>query len=164
MSAEQIGTTVGMMPSTGSGLRARVSVLIDGVEQPLYKLAVNEFFVVSQPGSAFQIQLEDLSSDIVEIVVRNGDMEPTLEGGLWASAAIGTVGTTPDTITIEFEGDVLDKRPLVFAEGTGYIHVVIYNQYRYSSLDPFPGPFDDRFERGFRLGDLVIHYGPELPS
>ena len=158
MSPKPMSTTIPVRPNTHSGLKATLSVLIDGVKQPLHRRQDGQYFVVSRPGRVFQLKYTDPSTDNVEIVVFDGEMDLTTEAGLRFSVPIGTIGSTPGSIIIEYQGKVSDRRRLRFKLGSSFIHCVVYNEYRYSSIDPWPKLGDD-FERGYRLGDLVIHYG-----
>lgn len=157
MGIKSIGTTTQFPGRSDLG---DVSVLIDGVEQPLYRLPGGELFVVSRPRRAYQMKMVATSGGELEFVIFDSEVDNTGGYAERPTGRLGNVLSRGGTHVLDKTGDVDDSLPLKFKRGTGFIQCVLYFEYRSGySMDPFPMIETGSFQRGARLGELTIYYG-----
>ncbi|MFI5275597.1 MAG: hypothetical protein ACHQT5_02115 [Candidatus Saccharimonadales bacterium] len=159
MSFRSIGTATHFPNRDDLG---EISVLVDGVEQPLFRLPDGNLFLVSRPGSAYQVQMVVPQSGDRELVIFDSENDDSGGQGAYPTGRLGNVLTDTGTFVLDNTGDI-QGLPLKFKRGTGFTQCVLYFEYRggYSG-DPFPMLETSTFQRGARLGELTIHYGSAL--
>jgi len=158
MDCMSVGTTTHFPGREDLG---EVSILVDGVEQPLYRLPGGELFVVSQPRCPYRVKMVvPQSGGEMEFVIFDTETDTTgHQQGAAIRGRLGTVLTGSGTFVLDKTGDI-EGLPLTFSSGAGFIHSVLFFEERGGySCDPFPMIESGAFLRGARLGDLKILYG-----
>lgn len=157
MGIKSIGTTTQFPDRSDLG---NVSVLIDGVEQPLYRLPGGELFVVSRPRRAYQMKMMVTGGGELEFVIFDSEVDNTGGYSVRPTGRLGNVLSHSGTHVLDKTGDMDDSLPLKFKRGTGFIQCALYFEYRSGySMDPFPMIETGSFQRGALLGELTIYYG-----
>jgi hypothetical protein len=116
-------------------------------------------FVRSVPGQPFQIKIALADVGDVEVLVFDGAAPYADVKQLLDTDIPGVIFTGEGRVVVleRMVGLVGSPAPLIFGSGTGIIGVKLFNERR----DPLSTSF--AFERGWELGEKLIHYGPEIP-
>ena len=122
-------------------------------------------FVVGTPGTPYRLKVTLGQPGDYECLVFNGAASYADVDALLGSGASGVVCSGVGTHYIDEMVVGRDSRaPLVFEE-SGVLVVKLFNRKTYGwSSDPFPAPLGDEFERGYEIGQVIVHYGLTYPT